>query len=88
MIIYGTTQCPDSRACLKACEEESMEHEFKDIAELPVLKEFLNIRDREPLFDSVKEAGGVGIPLIRKEDGSFTFDWESAVLRGKGGKHV
>lgn len=79
IIIYGSTQCPDSQACLKICAEKCIEHEFKDIAELPALKEFLNIRDKEALFDEVKKAGGVGIPLIRKEDGEYTLDWESAV---------
>ncbi len=81
MIIYGSAQCPDTQACLKICAEKSIEHEFRDIAELPALKEFLNIRDKEPLFDEVKKAGGVGIPLIRKEDGTCTLDWESAAAQ-------
>ena len=79
IIIYGTTQCPDSRACLKACEEKAVAHEFRDISELPALKEFLSIRDNNPLYDAVKKAVGVGIPLILKEDGECTLDWESVV---------
>ena len=78
MIIYGTTQCPDTVACLKACEEKGIKHEFRDITVLPVLKEFLGIRDISPLYDSVKKAGGIGIPLVCK-DGELTLDWESAL---------
>ena len=37
MIIYGSAQCPDTQACLKAFAEKSIEHEFRDIAELPAL---------------------------------------------------
>ena len=79
MIIYGSTQCPDTMACLQACDEKGVEHEFRNIAELPFLKEFLGIRDSDPLYDAVKKAGGVGIPLIRKDSGELTLDWESAV---------
>ncbi len=81
MIIYGTTQCPDTQACLKTCEEKSIDLDFRDITELSVLKEFLNIRDKDPLYDGVKQAGGVGIPLIRKADGNYTLDWESATAQ-------
>ncbi|MBO5556520.1 MAG: hypothetical protein J5927_04995 [Oscillospiraceae bacterium] len=77
--IYGTTQCPDTRDCLAFCEAKAVPYVFLDITRLPVLKEFLTIRDRSPLFDAVRTAGGVGIPLIQKDDGSCTLDWESAV---------
>ena len=75
--IYGTTQCSDTQACIAACSEKALPCEFKDITELPVLKEFLAVRDNSPLFEAVKKAGGVGIPLIQKEDGRYTLDWES-----------
>ena len=40
------------------------------------LKAFLKLRDSSPLFDSVRQEGGIGIPCIQREDGSITFDWE------------
>lgn len=75
MKIYGTKQCPDTMECLAACDKAGVPYEFKDITELPVLKEFLGYRDREPLYDEVRARGGVGIPLIVKDDGALSFDW-------------
>ena len=40
------------------------------------LKAFLKLRDGSPLFDPVRQEGGIGIPCIQREDGSITFDWE------------
>ena len=77
--IYGTTQCPDTRDCLAACEAKGIDFDFQDITQLPVLKNFLAIRDSDPLYDAVKAAGGVGIPLIQRADGSRTLDWEAAI---------
>ena len=79
MKIYGTTQCPDTRDCLAACAAKRTDCTFLDISELSALKAFLAIRDTDPLYDSVKASGGVGIPLIELDDGSRTLDWESVV---------
>ena len=76
MIIYGTKQCPDTQACLDAFESKGRAVEFRCIENLPFLKEFLHYRDNDAAFDPVKANGGVGIPLIVKDDGSLTFDWE------------
>ena len=75
--VYGTTQCPNTRECLAAYAEKQLPHEFKDITELAVLKEFLALRDRESLFDAVKQEGRVGIPLIRTAEGAYTHDWKA-----------
>lgn len=75
MKVYGTKQCPDTTACLADLDRAGRAYEFRDITELPVLKEFLGFRDREPLFEEVRAKGGVGIPLIVKDDASLTFDW-------------
>ena len=39
------------------------------------MKEFLKLRETNPLFDTVKEDGGIGIPCIVREDGTVTLDW-------------
>ena len=75
LIVYGTTQCPDTVECLKALQDTGTAFEFKDISELSVLKEFLRYRDREAMFESVKEAGGVGIPFLIRSDGKMSFEW-------------
>jgi hypothetical protein len=39
------------------------------------LKEFLRLRDTNPVFDPIKENGSVGIPAI-VDGGLVTTDWE------------
>ena len=75
MIVYGSKQCPDTLECLSYLAKEGISHEFRDIADLPVLKEFLKYRDTLCLFDAVRANGGVGIPFIVQDDGQFTFEW-------------
>ena len=75
MIIYGSKQCPDTMECLSTLSNAGTPHEFRDIADLAMLKEFLHYRDTVALFDSVKARGDVGIPFIVKDDGQYTFDW-------------
>ena len=75
MIVYGTRQCPDTEACLSAFDLKGVSYDFRNIEELPALKEFLHYRDRNAAFDDIKASGGVGIPLIVKDDGSLSFEW-------------
>lgn len=78
--VYGSLLCPDCVACKRAFEEKGIEFEYHDFGEdLPALKNFLTIRDSNPLFDEVKKDGGIGIPCIIREDGSVTLDWEEYV---------
>ena len=75
MLVYGSKQCPDTVACLSALHAAGTPYEFRDLAALSALKEFLKYRDTLSLFDPVKAKGGVGIPLLVREDGTFTFEW-------------
>ena len=75
MLVYGSKQCPDTVTCLTALHAAGTPYEFRDLAELSALKEFLKYRDTLSLFDPVKAKGGVGIPLLVREDGTFTFEW-------------
>ena len=75
--VYGMKICPDTVECCEALTRAGVEHEFLDFAEKTAnLKAFLKLRDSSPLFDSVRQEGGIGIPCIQREDGSITFDWE------------
>lgn len=76
MIIYGTKQCPDTAACLAALDSKGCAYDFRNIEDLSNLKQFLHYRDNNPAFDPVKADGGVGIPLIVRDDGSLSFEWE------------
>ena len=75
MIVYGSKQCPDTMACLSALSAAGTPHEFRDLADLSALKEFLTYRDTLSLFDRVKENGDVGIPFLVREDGTCAFEW-------------
>ena len=75
--VYGLKICPDTVECCEALTRAGVEYEFLDFAEKTAnLKAFLKLRDSSPLFDSVRQEGGIGIPCIQREDGSITFDWE------------
>lgn len=74
--IYGSMLCKDCVQCRGELDAAGVEYEYLDFAEdLKNLKEFLAIRDGDPLFDEVRKAGGVGIPCLVREDGSVTLEW-------------
>ena len=75
--IYGSMLCPDCVACRKDLDEAGTAYEYLDFSDdLKNLKEFLKIRDGNPMFDGLREEGKIGIPCILREDGSITLDWE------------
>ena len=76
--VYGMKICPDTVECCEALTRAGVEYEFLDFAEKTAnLKAFLKLRDSSPLFDPVRQEGGIGIPCIQREDCSITFDWEA-----------
>ena len=78
--IYGTIACKDCEECIAAFEKAGLTFEFLEFRDdLSHLKEFLKLRDSSSLFDPVREAGGIGIPCIIREDGSMTLDWPSCL---------
>ena len=76
MIIYGSDLCPDCVQCKADLDKAGVSYEYRPIAEnLLYLKEFLTIRDRETVFEPVKEAGKIGIPcLVCGEDVSLSWE--------------
>ena len=74
--IYGSMLCPDCVQCRKDLDEAGVAYEYLDFSEeLKNLKEFLKIRDGNPLFDDLRAEGKIGIPCIVREDESITRDW-------------
>ena len=54
--------------------------EFRDFTkDLGYFKEFMRVRDTNPLFDEVKAKGGIGMPCLLMEDGEWRLDWEEVV---------
>lgn len=76
--IYGSMLCKDCVQCREDLDKAGVSYEYLDFSDnLLYLKEFLAIRDRNPLFQEVREKGTIGIPCIVLEDGSVTLDWDT-----------
>ncbi len=75
---YGTLLCKDCVALKAALDEKKIPYEFLEFEkDLQNLKDFLKLRDGNPMFDQVRANGGIGIPLVIQENGTQTLDWES-----------
>lgn len=84
--VYGTEICID---CVQAKEllknEPSIDVVYKDITEnTKNLKEFLTLRDNDPMFEEIKKESKIGIPFFILEDGTKTFDITPYIKEVKG----
>ena len=78
MKIYGSMLCPDCVRCRKDLDEKGIDYEYLDFADsLRNLKEFLALRDRNPVITKIKEEGRIGIPCILLPDGTVTLNWDN-----------
>ena len=78
--MLGNHKCID---CVKACaeiERQNLPIEFHDMeTSMEYVREFLNVRDGHPeLFDECRKNNSIGIPVFVLEDGTVTFDCETA----------
>ena len=75
--IYGSMMCPDCVKCREDLDKVQVGYEYHDFGDsLLALKEFLTLRDQNPVFTEVKDSGKIGIPCIVRQDGSVTLSWE------------
>ena len=78
--IYGSKLCPDCVECCQQLAAANVPFEYCDCAEsLKFLKEFLKLRDENPIFAEVRAEGKIGIPCIIRDDGTLTLDWEEFI---------
>lgn len=73
---YGMQQCPTCNQLECALDGRGIPWECIDISQLANLRSFLHVRDADPQFDPIKQAGGIGIPCVVRADGSCTLDWQ------------
>lgn len=74
--VFVMQTCPD---CTKVKElaKGNPRLEIIDIGEhVRNLKQFLALRDNNPVFNPIREKGSVGIPCFVLEDGSIVFSME------------
>ena len=77
--VYGADICIDCRNYKAIQKSRGFEAEYIDIiSNTTLLKEFLEIRDCDPAYESVRENHGIGIPLFVREDGAKTLDINEA----------
>ena len=65
MKVYGADICIDCRNYKAIQKARGFEAEYIDITEdTAKLREFLQMRDNDPIFDEVRADSGFGIPLF------------------------
>lgn len=80
MKVYGTEICIDCRNYKAIQKARGFEAEFISItSDTSNLKEFLAMRDNEPVFDEIKAKGGIGIPFFVNDNGRKTLDINEAL---------
>lgn len=83
--LLGSHLCQDTLYALMKLKDEKVTVEFGNIStNFPVLKEFMNMREQDPVFCQVKEQGGLGIPLFILEDGTRSLSLSDVLARVKG----
>lgn len=76
--VYGSLKCPYCVVLKENLDRNQAPYEFIDILEsLGNLGDFLAIRDREPVFDHLKEINDIGLPAFIDEAGKVRIDWEN-----------
>lgn len=79
MKVYGADICIDCRNYKAIQKARGFEAEYIDITENTAnLREFLQIRDHDSIYEPVRAHSGIGIPLFVREDGVKTFDMDEA----------
>ena len=80
MKVYGADICIDCRNYKAIQKSRGFHAQYIDIVENVMnLREFLELRDHDPVFEPVKANHGIGIPLFVREDGAKTLDINEAL---------
>ncbi len=75
--IYGSMLCRDCVQCRRELDEAGIPYEFLDFSEdLRSLREFLTLREGEPVFNEARASGKIGIPCIVCGNGAVLLDWK------------
>ena len=75
--------CPD---CFKVKSQlqDNPNFQLVDLGEhVHNLKEFIRLRDNNPVFDPITEKGYLGIPCFVLEDGTISFSTEEFLIDDK-----
>ena len=82
--IYGMETCPHCASVHSQITGKENEYEFIDIgSHVRKLKEFLKLRDNNPIFEQIKASGRVGIPCFVFEDDSISLNPDDVGLKSE-----
>lgn len=74
--VIGSHLCSDTIYAICKLTEKKIAFDFKDISSsFPALKEYLSIRENNPIYNEVKNKGGLGIPCFLSDE-KLTLDLE------------
>ena len=77
LMVYGMMICPDCVKCREELEGAGIAYEFRDFADSTKnLKEFLALRDTNPVFEGPRAEGKIGIPCLVTSEGHLSLSWE------------
>ncbi|MCQ8211191.1 glutaredoxin [Cetobacterium somerae] len=67
IIVIGSHLCPDTIYAVCKLKEKKINFDFRDISSnFTALKEYLSLREANPIYEEVKIKGGLGIPCFLK----------------------
>lgn len=84
LTVWGSSYCQDTLYGLLKVKDSIKNNSVKIIlnnisTNMPVLKEFMNNRENNPIYKPVKENNGIGMPYFVFEDGTETLNLEEAL---------
>lgn len=78
--VIGSHMCPDTLYALHKLAEAGAAIDFVDMfSSHDALKQYLALRDNDPLYADVRGTGSFGIPCFIREDGSKTRNLEEVL---------
>lgn len=73
--VYGSNICPGTLRFLTILTDNGILPGFVNVTgSITLLKEFIDLRNTNPVFDGIQGTGRIGFPLIQLEDGTYTRD--------------
>ena len=80
LTLFGSHLCQDTLYAICKLKDRNVEIDFRNISvDFSALKDFMIIRESDPVYEPVKKSGGLGMPLMILEDGTKTLDLEEVL---------
>lgn len=74
-VLFFSELCPDTKPFITELKNLQIDYEAIEITTSMVnLKRFLKLRDNNPIFDSIKQKGYIGIPALLLSQGDVILD--------------